>query len=88
MIKIHVFESIRRTAEKLLGNFKKVIAAPLYNCIEPDKNVNYTHPIIRPSERLNEQNKKFVMKGRGILHGKTMLQIRKKNMWVRKSMPQ
>ena len=64
MIKIHVFEVIRRTAKELLGNFKKVIAASLYNCIEPDKNVNYLLPIIRPSERLNEQKQKICDEGK------------------------
>ena len=59
MIKIHVFEGIRRFAQELLGNFKKFIAASIYNCIEPDKNVNYPFPIIRPSERLNEQKQKI-----------------------------
>ena len=65
MIKIHVFKGIRRTAEELLlGNFKKFIAASIYNCIEPDKNVKYPLPIIRPSERLNEQKQKICDEGK------------------------
>ena len=64
MIKIHVFEGIRRFAEELLGNFKKFIAASIYNCIEPDKNVNYPLPIIRPSEKLNEQKQKICEEGK------------------------
>ena len=53
-----------RSSEELLGNLKKVIAALSYNFIEPDKNVNYSLPIIIPSEKLNEQIQNICDKGK------------------------
>ena len=68
-----------RSSEELLENLKKVIGASSYNYIEPDKNVNYSLPIIIQSEKLNEQKQ--------MLYIKTMLQRRKKK-WMIKSMSQ
>ena len=42
----------------MLENLKKVIAASLYNCIEPDKNVKHPLPIIILFERLHEEKQK------------------------------
>ena len=53
-----------RSSEELLENLKKVLAASSYNYIEPDKNVNYSLPIIIPSEKLNEQKQKNCDKGK------------------------
>ena len=52
-----------RSSEELLENLKKVITASSYNYIEPDKNVNYSLPIIIPSEKLNKQKQKICDKG-------------------------
>ena len=68
-----------RSSEELLENLKKVVGASSYNYIEPDKNVNYSLPIIIQSEKLNEQKQ--------MLYIKTMLQRRKKK-WMIKSMSQ
>ena len=53
-----------RSSEELLENLKKVIAASSYNYVEPDKNVNYSLPIIIPYEKLNEQKQKICYKGK------------------------
>ena len=53
-----------RSSEELLENLKKVITASSYNYIEPDKNVNYSLPIIIPYEKLNEQKQKICYKGK------------------------
>ena len=53
-----------RFSKELLENLKKVIGASSYNYIEPDKNVNYSLPIVIPSEKLNEQKQKNCDKGK------------------------
>ena len=53
-----------RSSEELLENLKKVIAASSYNYGEPDKNVNYSLPIVIPSEKLKEKKQKICDKGK------------------------
>ena len=58
------FTCLRRYHEIFRGIAGKFIAASLYTCIEPNKNVNSPFPIIIPSERLNEQKQKKCDEGK------------------------
>ena len=76
-----------RSSEELLENLKKVIGASSYNYIEPDKNVNYSLPIVIPPEKLNEQKQKICDKGKRNAAQQDYV-AKKKKKWMIKSMSQ